>query len=165
VPAHIVLYQYKHCVQIRAAKLGVSHWLVCGHSASQLQPCCWCGAGGHYQPVSTPLYPQVETVTHSLSYHVVAQVLYDLKHGVLMSSGRLTVPHMTCRFWLVNQQDSNFQSELSAVVGSGPASYLLGMQQKGPLLAQHCWLIAKLGLKYSHSLKHSTNWCQVCICL
>ncbi|DBB08757.1 TPA: hypothetical protein ACH3X3_008192 [Trebouxia sp. C0006] len=35
------------------------------------------------------------------------------------------------RFWLVNQQDSNFQSELSAVVGSGPASYLLGMQQKG----------------------------------
>ncbi|DBA83586.1 TPA: hypothetical protein ACH3X1_006158 [Trebouxia sp. C0004] len=35
------------------------------------------------------------------------------------------------RFWLVNQQDTNFQSELSAVVGSGPASYLLGMQQKG----------------------------------
>ena len=55
-------------------------------------------------------------------------------HGVLISSGQLTVHHMTCRFWLVNQQNSNFQSELSAVVGSGPVSYLLGMQQKGALL-------------------------------
>ena len=56
-------------MQIRAAKLGVSLWLVCGHSAGQLQPCWWCGPGGHYQPVSVPLYPQFETVTHSLSNH------------------------------------------------------------------------------------------------
>jgi len=36
-----------------------------------------------------------------------------------------------CRFWLVNQIDPSFVGELLNVAGSGPASYLLGMQQKG----------------------------------
>ena len=37
------------------------------------------------------------------------------------------------RFWTANTADPSFVSGLLSVAGSGPASYLLGMQNKGTL--------------------------------
>ena len=36
-----------------------------------------------------------------------------------------------CRFWIVNQVNPALLGELLGGAGTGPASYLLGMQQKG----------------------------------
>ena len=40
---------------------------------------------------------------------------------------------MYCRFWIVNQVNPALLGELLGGAGTGPASYLLGMQQKGDL--------------------------------
>ena len=53
--------------------------------------------------------------------------------GQIMLSQVVDHGQMYCRFWIVNQVNPALLGELLGGAGTGPASYLLGMQQKGEL--------------------------------